>query len=195
MGRLIGITGGIGSGKSVVSHICTSLGYKVYDCDVNAKLLMDNDAQLKEKLCACIGNHIIDDEGNINRPVLAECIFSDSRKRQLVNTLVHSKIRSDIESFALKEIRLNLLFVESAIMKSSGLDRMMDEIWIVSAQEKLRIDRVMKRNGLERKNVISRIESQRDEYQSFACDNVKQIFNNESDSLLLQVVSLLKEYQ
>ena len=94
--RLIGITGGIGCGKSVVSRICRLRGFDVYDCDSEAKMLMDNDPLLKSAIVEILGRDILLSDGSLDRKIMAALIFSDDCKRRKVNTAVHSAVKADI---------------------------------------------------------------------------------------------------
>lgn len=190
MKKIIGITGGIGSGKSTVSSICRAKGYNVYDCDSNAKQIMSESDDVRNKILDIFGNDTIDNDGNINRNYLADIIFNDKNKREQLNNIVHTAIREDIIRW-INDSKDNLLFIESAILCSSSIDKITDEIWLVIADEESRIQRVIKRNNTDRKDVVSRINSQRNEYDLLNWSKTHRIYNNEEDSLILQINQLL----
>lgn len=193
MRKVVGITGGIGSGKSVVSQICRVLGYPVYDCDFEAKRIMNGSQSLKNKLCDKFGENVLTLDNIINRQYLASVIFSNRENLEYLNSIVHEEVRRDISRWMAVDRQKNL-FIESAILFTSGLDEMVDEIWNVEADIETRIRRVMMRNSLSRENVIRRIDSQRDELlQLRDCHKkVVSICNNGNNSLLIQINQLIK---
>ena len=186
MGKIVAITGGIGSGKSIVSNILRAMGYTVYDSDTNAKLLMNNSKQIKYEIARKISSDAILDD-NIDRKVLSDIVFSDDTKLKALNAIVHHYVLADILD---KSENHDLLFVETAILYQSKMDKIVNEVWDVTAPEELRIMRVMKRNGFNRKQVIERIKS-----QSFTPEkthpNMRYIVNDGSTAILPQVLTYL----
>ena len=187
MVKLIAITGGIGCGKSIVSQILKEFGFQVYDCDCNAKYLMDNSPTIKNCLKSTFGNDIIID-GTINRVKLANIVFNNKEKLVKLNNIVHSSVKEDLISWKLENSQKKLLFVETAILYQSGLDSIVDEVWEVNAPLEIRIERVMKRNNISRQDVLSRIESQKYEILAQA-DYI--ITNDDKVAILPQLVTIL----
>ena len=192
MMRLIGITGGIGSGKSVVSQVLASLGYKVYNCDKEAKRIMDMSETVKKQLSDRISADVIDDSGCIRRSLLSAIIFSDKEKLLILNDIVHASVRADVQQWLMELSRNNCktAFIESAILFASHLDEDVDAVWKVTAPLNLRISRVMSRDGLSRDHILRRIESQQKEERS-THHHQSEIVNDERQSLLLQIDELL----
>lgn len=192
---VIGITGGIGAGKSVVSRILRCKGHTVYDCDSEAKALMDASEILKREISRRLGVQCILEDGSLNRREIAACVFSDSSHREWLNGKVHSMVRIDIERRIAQEFAESgegsIFFVESAIMKTGGLDALCDAIWVVDAPEDLRLQRACSRDGADAEHVMNRINTQRDELTGFSCP-IEQIENDGADSILLQINKLLK---
>lgn len=187
--RIIAITGGIGAGKSVVSRILATLGYTVYDCDSRAKTLMDSSDAIKSRIAAEIAAEAVVD-GIIRRDVLAAIVFSDPALLQRLNDIVHRHVRHDI---ALESNRTPLLFIETAILYESGLDRMVDSVWEVTAPEEIRVSRIVSRNGCSAAEARARIESQR--RSSDRCHHsVHTIVNDGIEPLLPRVLELLKSH-
>ena len=198
--RLIAVTGGIGSGKSVICNILSTLGYDVYDCDRRAKMLMDNSraimSAIKSDICA---DAIRDDDGSmsIDRKALAEVVFNDREKLNLLNNLVHSEVRNDIAAWCDRLERHSgclIAFVETAILLESGLLEMVDEVWTVSAPDYLRIERAIRRDKSSKEQIVSRINNQRLVSQSDAClcgMVLHEIINDDTHAVLPQVFSLL----
>lgn len=184
--KIIALTGGIGSGKSVVSRLLDIMGYPVYDCDSRAKRLMDESRSVKSDLQQIFGNEAVVD-GAINRTVIAGKAFADKRLLSRLNSLVHPMVRQDIKQWAQKQSN-KIAFVETAILKESGLDSLVDEVWEVDAPIKLRVKRVMQRNGMTANDVMARISR-----QPTAVDADRRINNDGVESLIAQLTSLLKQ--
>lgn len=188
---VIALTGGIGSGKSVVARILTTLGYSVYDCDSRARFIMDTDPHVGESITGLFGEGFVDG-GVINRKKLADLVFSDSGALDSLNKLVHGLVRNDFTNWVISRPCGRPVFVETAILYQSGFDRLVDEVWNVIAPERVRIERVMKRNGLTEEQVKARINSQ----DSFCIRKPhpieKEIVNDGVLPLLPQIENLLQ---
>ena len=156
---VVAVTGGIGSGKSVVCRILRMLGYDVFDCDSEAKALMDADCAIHERLNKEIDCDIVRD-GIIDRSRLAGIVFADSGKLAILNSIVHGAVRRRIEQWK-SSCSSSPVFVETAILFQSGLNEVVDAELRVTAPEDIRIGRVMARNSISRQAVEARIESQR----------------------------------
>ena len=187
MSKIIGITGGIGSGKSVVSRILRCLDYYVYDCDIQAKIIMDNSDEIKNKLCEYISKEAVKN-GNINRLLISKIVFEDKNKLAKLNEIVHQSVLSDIKE---KSANYEYFFFETAILYQSGFDKICNSVWEVTAPLETRIKRVMDRNAFQRKQVTDRINSQ-------SCTtntphkNVVQILNDDLNPILPAILSILK---
>ena len=156
MPKVICISGGIGSGKSVVSRMLRAMGYPVYDTDTEAKRIMDEDTRIIQAISEQITPECITD-GAIHRPTLASVVFSDPEKLAVLNTIVHSAVRADLAEWIAAHASEDKIFVETAILYQSGLDRMVDEVWEVTAPEEVRIARGMTRDGRSRAQGLSLI--------------------------------------
>jgi len=188
--ELIGITGGIGAGKSVVSRILRLKGECVYDCDCRARAIMGNSVEIRKALSLRLGEEAILEDGSLNRPHIARSIFCDSDCRDWLNTMVHSAVREDIINWQATLWR-NRVFVESAILHTSHLDGMCREIWLVEAPESLRIKRAMSRGGIQEDDLKRRIESQRGEFEALDRRKTVILHNDGEESLLLRIEDLL----
>lgn len=189
MRRLIAISGGIGCGKSVVSAILDRLGYHVYDCDTRAKHLMDSSREIMNRLVNEIHESVVVD-GRIDRKRLSQLVFSDADKLARLNSIVHGEVKADLSRWADRHSGDSLLFVETAILYQSGLDKMVDEAWEVVAPLALRIERVMRRNSCSAAEVESRIASQVADVES-PRGTVHKIVNDGFTPLLPQVEALI----
>ncbi len=188
--KVVAISGGIGSGKSVVCRILTALGFPVYDCDSRAKMLMDNSNTIKESLKSRITPNAVDVCGNIDRKSIASVVFKDSEKLSELNSIVHGAVRDDIICW-LKKLSGLTTFIETAILYQSGIDKLVDEVWEVTAPIDVRIARVCLRNNISKEEVEHRIKAQ-DISVDMPHENSKIILNDNRHSLLLQIEDLLK---
>lgn len=188
---IIGLTGGIGSGKSVVSHLLRLMDVPVYDCDSEAKLLMCESAVIREALIEAVGTEAYDAEGRLNRVYLASYMFSNAERVALVNRIVHPVVRADFKEWA-KRTGSAIVAVESAILFEAGMQTDVSAVWVVDASEDLRLQRAIKRDASNEKAVRNRMQSQlsAQEYVKRA-DAV--IHNDDRHSLIQQVRRLLDE--
>ncbi len=183
---LTAISGGIGCGKTVVSRIVSAMGFSVYDCDSHASRIMDTDSEIKRMIAEQVHPGCVSADGNIDRRLLGEIVFADYEALQVLNSIVHGAVRDDLRRWADRH-RDEHLFVETAILYQSGIDRMVDDVWEVEAPLDLRIERVMTRNGVTREEVLARIGSQ----DSFAPEKRHEhtliIVNDAVEPLLPQI--------
>ena len=190
--RLIAITGGIGCGKSVVSNILRALEYPVYDCDSEAKRLMNDSNYIKSEISKKISCEAIALDGSINRPVLAKIVFNDNKLLSQLNMIVHSAVKEDIINWTKQHQTQHTLFVETAILYQSGINLFVDEVWEIQAPIDLRINRVILRNNTIAEDVQSRINSQQYNIEKLH-DNTKYIVNDNIKPILPQILNLIKE--
>lgn len=155
---LIGITGGIGSGKSTICRALAAAGYPVYDTDREAKRIIVEDEEVRQKMVALFGPDIYDEDVYFTDRVAAQ-VFVDPEKLAALNAIVHPAVVADVRRWANGE----MAFVESAILYSSGLAELCDKVVWVDAPEEVRIARTMKRDGTDINKVRARIRAQRDD--------------------------------
>ncbi len=184
------VTGGIGSGKSVVCRVLRALGYHVYDCDVHSRQLMDRSDDIKRQVVGAFGAECIAADGTINRPMLASKVFGDTQALQRLNHIVHHAVRHDLRRWCAKYPEDTPLFVETAIAHGSGIARMASCVWEVTAPESLRIERVKARSGLTEEQVRQRIAAQASE-QPLTNPSTHQLINDNVQPLLPQILKLL----
>lgn len=148
----IGITGGIGSGKSYVCKLLAARGIVVYDCDAAAKRLMHGSETLRSRLIALIGPDTYVG-GRLNKAVVTQFLLASERNAKAVDAIVHPAVFRDFEESG-------LLWMESAIMFESGADRLVDRVVVVTAPEEVRIGRIMQRDGISREKALDWIHKQ-----------------------------------
>lgn len=188
---IVGITAGIGAGKSIVSRVLRSKGFPVYDCDYEARIIMDDSPELKEEIACNLGAHCVVDS-NLDRKAIAECVFADENKRLWLNSKVHGMVLSDFLQ-KVESSHHKLWFVESAILKSSGLADVCDMIWIVRSDSNLRLKRAADRDGCDMETVAKRMKAQENEYDDFGDVPVVIIKNDAENMLLPQINEILTQ--
>lgn len=181
----IGLTGGIGSGKSIVAKAFGIIGVPVYVSDVEAKRLMNSDLEVRRLLIARFGNAIFDDQWNLNRKLLASIIFSDQKSLHDINAIVHPAVRSDFKKWCESFTHLPYVIQESAILFDTDLYKTFDQVITVSAHEEIRIQRVLARDGSTREQVKDRIQNQLPE--SVRIEKANFVIHNNADLLFPQI--------
>jgi len=156
---LIGITGGIGSGKTTLSDLLRSEGYKVYDSDVEARRLQNEHPLIRKKLIELFGDEIYNDNG-LNRRLLAQIVFGKTELLMQLNSVVHPIVLADFKSWTEIHSNHKFLFMESAILFESGFHSIVDKVILIIASEAIRIARVVKRDGVTPQQVQARIAHQ-----------------------------------
>ena len=187
--KLIAITGGIGTGKSVVSRCLRTMGWPVYDCDLRTKQLMNHHPILRAALAEAFGMETYLPDGSLNRPYLAQRIFSDSTMQQKMNALVHPYTLQDLQLWHAEQ-NTSVAFYESAILFESGFNRHADAIWCVSAPLQLRIERIAQRDHATPQQILARIESQMPQEEKEKMSDIV-IINDAEHSIIEQLNSLL----
>ena len=160
---IVGLTGGIGSGKTTVANIFKTLNVPVYDSDTRAKYLMNNDVILKRKISKLLGSQAYDANG-LNRKYVAKIVFNNKNILHKLEELVHPAVKVDFKKWA-KQQGSDYVVMENAILFKSGMHRLVDYIIFVTSPVEIRQKRVVKRDGLLIEQVKSRIKNQDiDEY-------------------------------
>lgn len=143
----IGITGGIGSGKSLVCRIFAVLGISVYDADHRAKSLMTTDGILISQIRKEFGDLSYDEKGELNRTYLGEKVFSDEKQLGKLNSLVHPRVAVDYQNWLTEHNEACYVVKEAALLFEAGSNKMLDKVIVVTAPDDLRIRRVLARDS------------------------------------------------
>lgn len=184
----IGLTGGIGSGKSTVAKVLESMGYPVFYSDYEAKNIMRSDQELQAEIIAHFGERAYEN-GLLNRAYLAERIFSTPKDKDVLNQLIHPRVRAKFAEFA-ESSTSKLVFNEAAILFETGAYSNFDKTLLVTAPEETRITRVMKRDNCSREDVLSRMNNQwSDEQKIPLADYV--VKNGDQDAVLDQIEKIV----
>lgn len=190
MSIIIGLTGGIGSGKSTVAKIFAQLGIPVLDADATAKAIMNEDHSVKTKLIELFGEDAYK-ENQLNRPYIAQLVFEDAFKLQQLNAIIHPITIQYAKDWASKQTAPYVI-KEAALFFESGSSEGVEKIIGVTAPKHIRIQRVMQRDQITREDVIKRMEHQlEDSLKMKLCDWVIQ--NDDFHLLIPQVLAIHKE--
>jgi dephospho-CoA kinase len=185
----VGITGGIGSGKTTVCQIFATLGVPIYYADTRAKELMISDADVIQQLKNLIGDDAYDENGQLNRKHIAQLAFTDKNILQQLNAIVHPAVFKDTISWFQSHQDTSYALYEAAIMFESGSNKLMDKMITVFAPLEDRISRTMKRDKISREEVLERIDKQMPEEEKMKqADFI--IYNDHSQPLIEQVLTI-----
>jgi dephospho-CoA kinase len=196
MMREIGITGGIGSGKSTVARLFEQSGYRVYYADDRAKLLYDQDSELKAAVKKLLGEDIYSEEDKLIRPKLAERVFADKSLLAKINALVHPAVGRDYQNWLEtlpKDYTLPFVLKEAAILFEARTNTALDGVIMVYAPIRVRIARVIQRDGISEVQVLARLANQwADSIKLNRSDFV--IYNDRHHDLAPQVAAAVRYF-
>jgi dephospho-CoA kinase len=186
--KKIGITGGIGSGKTIVCEIFRTLGVKVYNADLRAREILNTDKVVKNRINEIFGNNIYT-TGQVDRKLLATLVFNNPVELAKLNAIVHPAVTNDFESWL--EINQNETYIikEAAILIESGTYKQLDSIVLVYSPPEIRIKRVLERDKTSREAVLARMKNQMDDTEKMKLSN-HIIYNDDESSLIKQVLQL-----
>ena len=157
--KKVGITGGIGTGKSIVCKVFESLGIPVFNSDFESKNILNTSKALKEKLIQAFGNIYLPN-GQINKPQFGFIIFNDKEKLKLANSIIHPAVAERFEEWCTQNRKHSYVLKEAAILFESGAYKGLDHSIAVTAPEEIRIQRIMDRDGATREEVKARMDKQ-----------------------------------
>lgn len=187
----VGVTGGIGSGKTTVCKLFETLGVPIYYADSRAKWLMANDPQVREQLVEAFGTETFAD-GVLNRPYLSSLVFSNPDKLAELNAIVHPAVFRDGTDWEAKHTDFPYTIKEAALMFETGSYRLLDKIIVVTAPIHVRVERVVQRDATTEQAVRERIENQLPDEQKIAHAHFV-IVNDGEQPLIPQVMKIHKE--
>ena len=190
----VGVTGGIGSGKSTVCQIFAQLGVPVYEADKEAKALYNEDASLREPLIQLFGSRVYEG-GEFRASVVRERLFDEPALREELNALVHPRVFARWDAWCAERQAESHAYAikEAAILFESGADKTVDVVVGVMADKSVRMARVMQRDGLDEAAVVSRMNAQwpQEKWEPLCQYHIQ---NNGSESLIEQVLALHKQF-
>lgn len=196
--KIIGITGGIGSGKSTVTQFLREKGYHIVDADLIAREIVAPGTVVLEELVAHFGREILQSDGTLNRKKLAELAFATPAETKELDRITHSAIlyavSAQIERIE-KELKPPLVFVDAALLIETGLYKKVDQVWLISARETLRINRVADRDRSDADSIKKRIRMQMtDEQKALHADHVIDNSGTKQE-LYNQLEKILRNYE
>lgn len=183
----IGITGGIGSGKTFICNIITKMGFPVFYSDLEAKWLMENDEALITELKELIGDEAYNKEQKINKQIIANFIFKNPNNRFKINDLVHPKVFDYFNNWCLQYDATTLLFNESALLFETGSYKRFDKTILITAPFETRVSRIKSRDNLSDVEIQNRIQSQLPDEEKIKLADY--VINNTDDELLLPKIA------
>ncbi len=195
--KVIGLTGGIGAGKSTVSSYLQNKGYRILDADKIAHEITAAGSPVLKEIADLFGNDMIEPDGSLNRKKLAGIVFSDMEKKRMLEAITTKRVVSLI-SEAVEDLRrqksCDIIFVDAPLLFESGADSITDMVWMVTADPEVRIARVMERDDVEREDVLRRIANQLNDDEKI--EKSQEVIDNSKgkETLYQQVEDLLKKY-
>lgn len=189
---LVGITGGIGSGKSTVCRIFELLGIPVYYADDRARQLTSTDPELRRLICERFGEEAYKGD-QLNKVYLAKKVFSDQQELAALNGLIHPRVGKDFKDWTEQNPQAPYLLKEAALIFETGGHSQLDKVILVSADQEKRIERVLARDShRNREDVLKIIKNQMPEVEKKTLADY-HVLNNEQNALIPQVMKLHKE--
>lgn len=157
---IIGLTGNSGSGKGAVGKILEKHGALVIDCDKVAHENMAKGGIAYDEIVSAFGREILDKNGEIDRKILGGIVFDDKDKLDLLNGIAHSRIKQRVDEIIKDNGQYNLIVIDAPLLKEAGMCESVDSIWLVTADEDIRLKRVMKRDSITEKAARARFKNQ-----------------------------------
>ena len=184
----VGLTGGIGSGKTLVCRVLEKMGVAVYYADSEARRLMNSDPGLVLQISGLFGNKAYEG-GSLNREFIAHRVFNEKELLTRLNELVHPAVRKDFSRWASEQKPAFYVVEEAAILFESGSDRNMDLTVVVFAEKELRVRRAMQRDGSTREQVLNRMNSQMSDEEKM--EKTDMVINNDGKEMILpQIINM-----
>ena len=192
--RLVGITGGIGSGKSTISKCLQTMGYLVFNADDQASIALDHNLEVVQYVKDLLGNEAYHVNGKANRAFIASKVFSDSQLLKQLNTVLHPVVRNMFDDWVAAHKGEKILFKEAAILFESGANKQIDEVIVVIAPESVRLRRVMKRDNRSEKEILDIMARQMNQDELAAkCQHI--IINDDHTPVMTTLLELLKKLE
>lgn len=192
----IGVTGGIGCGKSTVSQYLINKGFNVIDADLVAREIVEPYEPAYCRIIEKFGEKILQSDGRIDRKKLGEIVFKDKSKLAILNEITHKLIVEEIKKRIeiLNKAEVDLLFIDAALLFETGLNNLLDEIWIIDVPEEIRIERIKRRDSITEKEIKARIENQMPRNQLLKLGTVIIDNSKEVEDLIKEIDQNLKRY-
>jgi len=196
--KVIGVTGGIGAGKSTVSDYLIQKGFPVIDADKIAREITEPGSDVLEKLANSFGDEILQTDGRLNRKKLGALVFADSDKKLKLDEITHrailQRMLSDIAQGEAEGIH-KVMFFDAALLFETGLQSYADNIWLVDSKDDIRVERLKQRDQLTEEEIYKRIKNQMSREEKLRRADVVLDNSKDKEALYLQIDKLLKDYE
>ncbi|MDD2244201.1 MAG: dephospho-CoA kinase [Dysgonamonadaceae bacterium] len=186
----VGITGGIGSGKSVVCELLRVYGYPVYDADDRAKELNNTSPIIRDKLISHFGKDLYPDN-KLDKKKLANIIFTNPDNLKIANSIIHPEVAKDFIKWILEREKYAIVFMDAAVLLEAGFNKILDKVITVYAPYTLRLQRASERDKTDIKNIAERAKNQLSEEERIKLSDYV-IYNDDTQSLIEQVATILR---
>jgi len=195
--RIIGLTGGIGSGKTTVSEYLSNKGFPVIDADKVSREIVEPGMKATKAIELEFGIDMINLDGSLNRKKLGNAVFSDREMLYRLNRITHIEILDKIKMkiMELKNNNATLVFIDAPLLFETGFDSLVDETWVIDAPESLRIERVNSRDSMSVENIKSRIKNQMEQHLKNKKATVVIDNSLGMEELYKNIDQLIKEYE
>lgn len=191
MSIIVGLTGGIGSGKTTVAKLFEKHGIPIYIADDKARLLMDQ-PEVIEAVQQIFATSVINEYGKLDRTKIKQLVFEDKEQLEKLNQVVHPRVKKDFDQWVEQHKESPIVIKESAILFENGLDKTCDLVLLVVAPEEVRINRVMMRDGVSKEQVRKIIDNQmKDEEKAKRSQYI--IENNNNKSLESNIIAIIRD--
>jgi|LGVF01.1.fsa_nt_gb dephospho-CoA kinase len=188
--KIIGLTGNIASGKSTVSKYLIEKGYEVIDADLVAREVVEVDSKGLILIVENFGKEILNEDRSLDRKKLGSIVFSDKNKLSELNNLLHPLIRNEILN-RIKNSTEQIVFVDAALLYETNLDKIVDEVWCVALDDDIQLDRLMKRDNIDKSDALNRIDSQGSNESKIKKADIIIMNNLETEDLYNRVDEIL----
>ena len=188
---IIGLTGGIGSGKSIVAKMFEILGCLVFNSDETAKLIYFEE-NIKSQVINLLGQEAYKNPTELNKSFISKKIFSNTDLLHQLNTIIHPEVKNCFETFK-RENKNKIIIKESALLFEAKTDKDMDKIVLVTAKDEIRVNRVIERDGLTKDEVLKKIKAQISQEEKIKMADFV-IYNNEEEFLITQVIKIFNNF-
>ncbi|MBA3705837.1 MAG: dephospho-CoA kinase [Bacteroidetes bacterium] len=190
----IGITGGIGSGKSTVCEVFELLGVPVYYSDEEAKKMLDSDSNVKKSVLALFGNDVLNEQGLLDKKKISAIVFKDKNKLEQLNTIIHPVVAMHFENWVKQHSIKKYILKEAAILFESNAYKQVDKVISVLAPKELRIQRTLQRDKISHEQVEERMKTQMSDEEKIKRSQFV-IHNDEQQLLIPQVLRIHEQFK
>ncbi|MDP0488338.1 MAG: dephospho-CoA kinase [Fusobacterium sp. JB019] len=189
---ILGLTGGIASGKSTVSNILKKLGIKIIDADLMAKKI-SNQKYIKREIALRLDETLLDSNYEIDREKLKKIVFKDKKKLEILNSIYHPRIKEEFKKIKENHNKNDIIIFDVPLLFETGINKYCDLVILVCVDEEIQIERIMKRDGIDKKLAIEIIKSQMSQKEKKDMADIIIYNNNTLDKLKKETMKIIKD--